>query len=368
MEEIKMTECRYFAFISYSHRDMGVARWLQRRLEGYRLPAEAVNDVEAGCRYVRPVFRDQSDLNPGILSDSLRKHLVQSKYLILLCSRHSAASEWVSEEARAFVEMGRLDRIIPVIIPDGDTPEPELFPAYLRQYFAAHPDKDLLGVRLERRSREQALVHVVSCMLGINFDTMWRRHLRRRRVRAAISGAATAVAAALTYLFAVPVSVQVTVAPEQARLPLGTSVTLRMAGAEYTAPMTEPRFAAVRLPGYRRFTGTDLEVEAPYFCATDTSVSTGLGVRRDIVLALRRDSTFAVYSGRVTDSDLRPLAGVTVEVATQSAETDSTGHFAVRLSLGEQRVEQTVTLRRPGYDDVTRPDETPGRSLHFILD
>lgn len=72
-----------FAFISYSHRDLFVAKWLQKRLERFKLPTEIHNDIDAKSRYLRPVFRDQSDLNTGILGDELRKNLEESKYLIL---------------------------------------------------------------------------------------------------------------------------------------------------------------------------------------------------------------------------------------------------------------------------------------------
>ena len=47
-------EFKNFAFISYSHRDMKIARWLQRHLESYKLPTEIHNDIEAGSRYLRP--------------------------------------------------------------------------------------------------------------------------------------------------------------------------------------------------------------------------------------------------------------------------------------------------------------------------
>ena len=105
-----------FAFISYSHRDMGVAKWLQKRLERFKLPTEIHNEIDAKSRYLRPVFRDQSDLNTGILGDELRKNLEESKFLILICSKNSAQSQWVSDEAKAFtlpLEMQRIEQSIP---------------------------------------------------------------------------------------------------------------------------------------------------------------------------------------------------------------------------------------------------------------
>ena len=53
---------RYAAFISYSHVDRDVARWLHRSIEGYRLPAHLhAAAVAAGRRDGRlaPVFLDR---------------------------------------------------------------------------------------------------------------------------------------------------------------------------------------------------------------------------------------------------------------------------------------------------------------------
>lgn len=43
-----------YAFISYSHRDMAVAKWLQKNLEAFKLPTEVHNDIEAKRRYLSP--------------------------------------------------------------------------------------------------------------------------------------------------------------------------------------------------------------------------------------------------------------------------------------------------------------------------
>ncbi|MDE6023433.1 MAG: toll/interleukin-1 receptor domain-containing protein, partial [Muribaculaceae bacterium] len=215
-----------FAFISYSHCDMAVAKWLQNNLESFKLPTEVYNDIEAKNRYLRPIFRDQSDLNTGILGDELRKHLEESKFLILICSKNSAQSSWVSDEAKAFVKMGRLDRIIPVILPDGSINERELFPEYLREYFAKNPDKELLGINIGEIGKEKALMRVVSKMLNVSFDSLWKRHQRQKRIRIASITCGAVLLAVLTYLFAIPVNVNVAIAPQQADLPAGEDVTL----------------------------------------------------------------------------------------------------------------------------------------------
>ena len=107
-----------FAFISYNHKDVKWAKWLRRRLEWYRLPSEIHNECE-DSRYIRPVFRDREELDSGVLGNELTKRLESSKYLIVVCSPNSAKSQWVSDEVQAFIDMGKLEYIIPFIV-DGD--------------------------------------------------------------------------------------------------------------------------------------------------------------------------------------------------------------------------------------------------------
>lgn len=364
-----MKECAYknFAFISYSHRDMDVARWLQRKLEAYRLPVEVHNDVEAGSRYLRPVFRDQSDLNTGILSEELRRNLEESKYLLLLCSKNSARSTWVSDEARAFVEMGRLDRIIPIIIPDPATPEPELFPEFLREYFATHPGTELLGVNIGEVGRPKALIRVVSRMLGVSFDSLWKRHKRRQAAMAATWTAAWLLAAAGAYLFALPVKVGVDISPEASMLPVPEEIQLTVDGADYALPMADPRAGDISVPGYKRFGSIKVRAAAPFFLPVDTTIATGFGLSRSISLDLRRDDSFAGFRGTVYDPDMNPLEGVSVSIGTHTATTDRDGHFTLSLPLAEQRPSQAITLTHPAYRTQTRPDEHPSSTLKYIL-
>ena len=91
------TATKRYAFISYNHKDQEMAKWLQAKLESYKLPTEIHNEFE-NSRYLRPVFRDKTDLNAGILSEELKKHLISSKYLVVVCSPNSAKSKWVSRE------------------------------------------------------------------------------------------------------------------------------------------------------------------------------------------------------------------------------------------------------------------------------
>lgn len=364
---IQESTYKNFAFISYSHRDMAVAKCLQKNLEKFKLPTKIHNEIDASSRYLRPVFRDQSDLNAGILGDELRKNLEESKYLILICSKNSAQSQWVSDEAKAFIDMGRLDRIIPVIITESCANGHDLFPIYLREYFEQNPDKELLGVNIGEVGKEKALIRVVSRMLDVSFDSLWKRHQRQKRVKIAIASVISISILAATYLFAIPITVDISVNTESSNLPTPGNVSLKINGGEYTSPVENPQFEDTRLPGYKRFSDIRISAAAQFFKSIDTIISTGFGVKKNITLNLKRDNSFAVYKGTVYDDEMHPLPEVEVAVAGYAATTISTGEFIITLPLEKQRIEQSITLRKDGYRTIKRDDEIPGTDLRFIM-
>lgn len=361
------TTYQNFAFISYSHRDMAVAKWVQKNLERFKLPTEIHNEVDGSSRYLRPVFRDQSDLNTGILGDELRRNLERSKYLILICSKNSAQSQWVSDETKAFVEMGRLDRIIPVIIPDGNTNERDLFPVYLQEYFKQNPDKELLGINIGEVGKEKALIRIVSRMLNVAFDSLWNRHLRQKRIRIISWITAAVVALILTYVFAIPVTLRVTIATQSSGLPTPGDVTLFVNGGEYTSAVVNPEFDDLSLPGYKRFSNIKLSANAQFYIPVDTVIPTGFGLRRDIHINMVRDNTFAVFKGTVYDERMIPLPEAEVSVSDFSVKTTAGGEFAITLPLELQRIEQPIAIYKDGYKTIVREDETPGTGLKFIM-
>ena len=112
-----MGEYRYKAFISYSHADERWGRWLHRQLEAFQLPSRTGESASLPRRPLRPVFRDRDELaSSGDLSQSLVDALSESENLIIVCSRHAAASQWVNAELQRFIDMGRNDRIFPLIV------------------------------------------------------------------------------------------------------------------------------------------------------------------------------------------------------------------------------------------------------------
>ena len=73
------TGFEYYAFISYKREDEKLAKWLQNKLETYKLPTSWAK--ETGNEFPKtfhPCFRDKTDLSetgdlPQILHDKLQK-------------------------------------------------------------------------------------------------------------------------------------------------------------------------------------------------------------------------------------------------------------------------------------------------------
>ena len=319
-----------FVFISYNHKDVKWAKWLQKKLEWYRLPTEAHNEF-SDSRYIRPVFRDRDTLTAGILNDSLRAHLEASRFLVVICSPNSAKSEWVSEEIRAFIE------------DDGKT------------------------------DRQKAFVRFVAHILGLRFDALWQRHKRFIRRLAVILSVCAVALLALSYWFMVPVKLQVSVQGEACQLPEMEDGTLNLNGSEYAFSRPDTTLSLGTLPGYFRFKTVPISFHADRFYQDTTArVPIRAGVRQHFVLPVRRDSTFAVFAGRVFDGDADdvlsvPVAGVKISVGNRSDETDADGCFRIVFPLAEQSETKSVTLNREGYQTVTREDESPSSELMYLM-
>ncbi len=63
-----IAECRYPAFISYSHKDAAAAKWLHGSLERFRIDNELIGQpspLGPISKRVAPIFRDRADFADG---------------------------------------------------------------------------------------------------------------------------------------------------------------------------------------------------------------------------------------------------------------------------------------------------------------
>jgi len=114
---------RYWAFISYSHKDAVFGRRLHRRLEAYALPRRLVGRLTAqgaASRRLTPIFRDREELPAANdLSAEVRAALKASRCLIVVCSPAAAVSPWVAREVALFREL-HPNRPILAAVREGD--------------------------------------------------------------------------------------------------------------------------------------------------------------------------------------------------------------------------------------------------------
>lgn len=357
-----------YAFISYNHRDIKAAKWLHKKLESYKLPTEIHNEYE-DSKYLRPVFRDQEDLDAGVLSDELRKYLESSKYLVVICSPNSAKSDWVSNEVKMFIEWGRLEYIIPFVI-DG-TPnsgdESECFPKSLLEYVEEHPDRELLGISIAEVGREKAFVRVVSRMLGVSFDELWKRHERERKRRRLITTLSMLIVLSLLYFFAIPVSLTIEIHDDKHHLPLPEGAVLMVNDAEYPIGRLDTALTIDNLPGYYRGRTLPVKLMAKWYRPVNENFSIGWGINSYLTTALQRDDTFSEFSGRVIDEDGNPIKGANLSIEGQIQTTDSVGRFCFIFPVEEQSETKEMRISMKGYKDYRREDESPDPHLTYVL-
>lgn len=96
----------WLAFISYKHDDIEMARWLQEKLERYKLPSYLSEDYPNIRKNLQPIFRDETDLGLGYLDENIKANLQASQYLIVICSRTTPQSSYVCDEIEEFIRQG----------------------------------------------------------------------------------------------------------------------------------------------------------------------------------------------------------------------------------------------------------------------
>jgi len=202
---------KYWAFISYSHKDTAIADWLHQKLETYRVPKSLVGtpsrEGEVPSR-IMPIFRDREELpTSSELGDNLQKSLQQSRYLIVICSPDAAQSHWVEEEVRAFKGWHGRDHIIALIArgapnaTDRGRAEDECFPQSMRFDVNAanvrvQVEPIAADLRPEGDGRERAFLKIVAGLLGVGFDDLYQREKRRQKRRQMMLVAAAILALA----------------------------------------------------------------------------------------------------------------------------------------------------------------------------
>ncbi len=184
---MKQENFKYYAFISYSHKDQEIAKELQKRLERYHLLSNLQKSHPYLPKSLKPIFIDESNLvAKGSLKTALQSNLERSNYLIVICSPNSAQSEYVNGEVDYFIKLGRTDRIIPLIVdgtPHAKDASMECFPPAI---LALPREKEILGIDVNKFGRRDAFLRVIATMLGLDLDGFISFEARERKRKAMI--------------------------------------------------------------------------------------------------------------------------------------------------------------------------------------
>lgn len=173
---------RYHAFVSYSHEDRKIGDRFFQDLDKYRVPRSLHGrDTSIGLipRRLHPCFRDREELSTSSnLTDTIHAALSASDNLVVLCSPRSAVSSWVDQEIRRFQEIGKGNRIHPVII---DGKPAEALPPALRGANGAEP----LAADIQETGDgwTNAKLKVIAGILGVTLGELKDRDAARQRAR-----------------------------------------------------------------------------------------------------------------------------------------------------------------------------------------
>ena len=212
---------RYYAFLSYSHKDKELADWLHRELERFRVPHSLAGKLTANGvvpRHLSPVFRDQQDLPAGAdLGEEIKAALAASQFLIVLCSPMAAKSRWTNQEIESF-KRTRPEGCILAAVAAGepfasDFPgheDEECFPPALRFKYdrrghqtAKRAEPLAADFREAGEARRLGFLKLVAGMLGVGLDELVQRETTRRRRQLAWLAAGSLAGMAITSTLAI---------------------------------------------------------------------------------------------------------------------------------------------------------------------
>lgn len=187
-------EKKYFAFISYSHKDKKVAKKLQNFIQGYKIPAKLEDRPDLPKR-IGKVFRDEDELVGDELTPQIEEALRQSRYLIVVCSPNSAKSKYVDEEIEYFKSLGGETKILPYIIAGKATTDEDPDCCYAPALRENQKKHQIVGGDAQENGAEAASVKLIAGMLRLEFNTLYDRFRKaEKRKRNIIIAAITAFA------------------------------------------------------------------------------------------------------------------------------------------------------------------------------
>ncbi len=370
---------KYYAFISYKREDEKWAKWLQKKIEYYHLPVVIRKSNADLPRRLKPVFLDQTDIQPGFLENELSEKLAQSKYLIVICSPLSAQSKWVGKEITDFIALGGAEKIIPFIIdgiPYSNDPETECIHPVLKEKLP-----ELLGVNINELGKdfyfvkkEKAFIRVISKILDVSFDSLWKRH-RKRRVNQAIVWTIFSL-----LMIASMIGVWKNNQPFNATVRLN-EVTINNLNLPfengYIAIVINSDTITKEINCYNDL--IQFNNIAGKFYANRVNfifemygyhkIDTVLSLTKEVSIPIQRDNSWGAFFGQVVDEQGQPVKGAEVIIAKIVSQTNDKGIFRIDIPLDKQKMKQEIVITKQGYKlwkNTSGPSDKYDRTIMLV--
>lgn len=360
---------KYFAFISYSSKDIRWGKRLHKKLEYYRMPATLCSDKGWKRKPMAPIFFAPYDIQPGGLSEELQERLRASRNLIVICSPNSAQSEWVGKEIEFFHHLGRTEQIHFFIvdgIPHSGNIDTECFNPVVDTLGLP----ELLGANIHEKiyrspwlNKERAYVQLISKLLGVEFDTIWKRH-RRLLIRKTLTWiiGIIAVLALMVGIWFNMRSVDVSVRLNEASVrndslpPLENARITLMLNNENKDTIIHNLDEEAIFPNIpHRYIGNEvrLKVECKDFLPIDTVFALD---QDNVINIYRNPGIYGKFCVMLWNSRLeRGVSGIALTVIEQEITTNAEGYATFIVPLERQRTKYQVVSTVPRIDAIIWP-------------
>ena len=347
---------KYFAFISYSSHDIAWGKKLQKKLEGYRMPSTLCSEHGWQRNPIKPVFFAPTDIQPGDLDEELKERLKASRNLIVICSPHSAKSDWLGKEIAFFHSLRRSSNIHFFIvdgIPHSGNSDTECFNPIVKTLDIP----EILGANIHEKvfkspwlNRERAYIQLITKLLGVEFDSIWQRH--RRLLRQKITTWCLGVFAVFATLVGVgitsrPINVEVSLnetTPHNKHLPplKDAIVTLSLDNETKTdtLPSLDSKALFANIP--HSFIGKRacVKIECKDWLPVDT---TFILTKNPIINIARNPECYGNVKFLLWNlKKEKGMGNVKVEIAGQTSTSDANGNVKMQIPLKNQREKYQV--------------------------
>ncbi len=182
---------KYDAFISYRHSepDSEIAARLQKKLEGFRLPEDIAKKV--GRKRLDRIFRDETEFAVGNdLTHAIDVALLNSDYLIAICSPEYLKSTWCRKEIESFLRFHDRKHIL-LVLADGEPQDAFPPEVVYEDLYKIGPDgrpywtkvqreplaADCRGENAKERNAniDKAALRLIAAIMGIGYDDLQQR-------------------------------------------------------------------------------------------------------------------------------------------------------------------------------------------------